>query len=206
MPTISPPAPIGEATTGEVPHPISDWVEFMEFAATQGPLFSFTVAGRPWVWVNDPELAIAILKLPFEKIGVGPLIEGFEQAGGIGNALTANYGPSWRPRRVLLQRPLSYRNVRGFGEIFARQVGAKLEGWHDGDTIDAQAEMSELTLAILAETMFSGDLSTAIETIHRFDAPGTRPSRAVPSTPTGRRSPTPPSRLRSPTWTRSSSG
>ena len=170
VPTISPPAPIGEATTGEVPHPISDWVEFMELAVTQGPLFSFTVAGRPWVWVNDPELAIAILKLPFDKIGVGPLIEGFEQAGGIGNALTANYDSTWRPRRVLLQRPLSYRNVRGFGDIFARQVGAKLALWDDGDTIDAQAEMSELTLAILAETMFSGDLSTAIETIHRFDA------------------------------------
>ena len=30
--------------------------------------------------------------------------------------------------------------------------------------------MSELTLAILAETMFSGDLSAAIETIQRFDA------------------------------------
>jgi cytochrome P450 len=169
MATISPPAPIGEATTGEVPHPIQDWVEFMALARTQGPLFSLTVAGREWVWVNDPELAIAILKLPFDQIGVGPLIEGFEQAGGIGNALTANYGPSWRPRRVLLQRPLSYRNVRGFGEIFARQVGSLIERWGDGRTIDAQAEMSELTLAILAETMFSGDLSTAIETIHRFD-------------------------------------
>jgi cytochrome P450 len=170
MPTISPPAPIGEATTGEVPHPISDWVEFMELAATQGPLFSFTVAGRPWVWVNDSALAIAILKLPFDKVGVGPLIEGFEQSGGIGNALTANYSPTWRPRRVLLQRPLSYRNVRSFGDIFSRQVEAKLPQWHDGDVIDAQAEMSELTLAILAETMFSGDLSLAIETIHRFDA------------------------------------
>ena len=73
-----------------------------------------------WVWVNDPELAIAILKLPFDKIGVGPLIEGFEESGGIGNALTANYSPTWRPRRVLLQRPLSYRNVRGFGDIFDR--------------------------------------------------------------------------------------
>jgi cytochrome P450 len=170
MPAISPPAPIGEATTGEVPHPISDWAEFMQFAAAQGPLFSFTVAGQPWVWVNDSALAIAILKLPFDKIGVGPLIEGFEQSGGIGNALTANYSPTWRPRRVLLQRPLSYRNVRGFGDIFARRVADKLAGWHDGETIDLQAEMSELTLAILAETMFSGDLSTAIETIHRFDA------------------------------------
>jgi cytochrome P450 len=169
MPTISPPAPIGEATAGEVPHPIQDWVEFMAFAAEQGPLFSFTVAGEPWVWVNDPELAIAILKLPFEKIGVGPLIEGFEESGGIGNALTANYSASWRPRRVLLQRPLSYRNVRGFGEIFAGRVEHKLAEWHDGDTVDVQAEMSELTLAILAETMFSGDLSTAIETIERFN-------------------------------------
>jgi cytochrome P450 len=169
MPTISPPAPIGEATSGEVPHPIQDWAEFMAFAGGQGPLFSFTVAGKPWVWVNDPELAIAILKLPFEKVGVGPLIEGFEESGGIGNALTANYSPSWRPRRVLLQRPLSYRNVRGFGDIFASRLEHKLAEWHDGDRIDLHAEMSELTLAILAETMFSGDLSTAIETIERFN-------------------------------------
>jgi cytochrome P450 len=170
MPAISPPAPLGETSTGEVPHPIGDWAGFMGFATGQGPLFSFTVAGSEWVWVNDPELAIAILKLPFDKVGVGPLIEGFETAGGIGNALTANYSPTWRPRRVLLQRPLSYRNVRGFGDIFARQVSRKLGGWRDGDTIDAQIEMSALTLAILAETMFSGDLSTAIDTIHRFDA------------------------------------
>jgi cytochrome P450 len=169
MPTISPPAPIGEATTGEVPHPIQDWVEFMAFAGAQGPLFSFTVAGEPWVWVNDSELAIAILKLPFDKVGVGPLIEGFEESGGIGNALTANYSPTWRPRRVLLQRPLSYRNVRGFGDVFAGRVTHMLAGWRDGDVIDLQVEMSELTLAILAETMFSGDLSTAIETIERFN-------------------------------------
>jgi cytochrome P450 len=169
MATIYPPAPIGEATTGEVPHPIQSWAEFVRFAAGQGPLFSFTVAGEPWVWVNDTELAIAILKLPFDKIGVGPLIEGFEDSGGIGNALTANYSGSWRPRRVLLQRPLSYRNVRGFGDIFARQVTRKLAGWHDGHVIDLQAEMSELTLAILAETMFSGDLSGAIETIEKFN-------------------------------------
>ena len=70
---------------------------------------------------------------------------------------------------MLLQRPLSYRNVRGFGDIFARQVTRKLAGWRDGDTIDLQAEMSELTLAILAETMFSGDLSGAIETIESFN-------------------------------------
>jgi cytochrome P450 len=169
MATISPPAPIGEATSGEVPHPIQDWSEFMAFAGGQGPLFSFTVAGEPWVWVNDPELAIAILKLPFDKIGVGPLIEGFEESGGIGNALTANYSATWRPRRVLLQRPLSYRNVRGFGHIFAGRLAHLLDRWHDGGVIDLQAEMSQLTLAILAETMFSGDLSTAIETIERFN-------------------------------------
>jgi cytochrome P450 len=70
---------------------------------------------------------------------------------------------------VLLQRPLSYRNVRGFGDIFAARLEHTLAEWHDGDRIDLQAEMSQLTLAILAETMFSGDLSTAIKTIERFN-------------------------------------
>jgi cytochrome P450 len=185
MPTISPPAPIGEATTGEVPHPIQDWAEFMAFAARQGPLFSFTVAGEPWVWVNDPELAIAILKLPFDKVGVGPLIEGFEESGGIGNALTANYSASWRPRRVLLQRPLSYRNVRGFGDIFAGRLEHKLAEWHDGDTIDLQAEMSELTLAILAETMFPAISRRRSRRSSASTRHGTTPSPVTRSTRAG---------------------
>ena len=157
--------------------------------------------------MNDPELAIAILKLPFDQIGVGPLIEGFEQAGGIGNALTANYSPTWRPRRVLLQRPLSYRNVRGFGDIFAPAGRAQARA--SGATAarsTCRREMSELTLSILAETMFSGDLSTAIETIHRFDAARNAAFSRRAVDPTGRRSPIPRSRRRSPTSTRSSSG
>ena len=205
--TISPPAPIGEATTGEVPHPISNWGEFMRFAAGQGPLFSFTVAGEPWVWVNDPELAIAILKLPFDKIGVGPLIEGFEESGGIGNALTANYSPSWRPRRVLLQRPLSYRNVRGFGDIFARQVSAKARrvarrGHDRRPGGDVRAHARDPRRDDVLGRPLEGDRDDRALRRRR----GTRPSPAAPSTRRGRPAPTPTSRPRSPTSTRSSSG
>jgi cytochrome P450 len=168
--TIAIPPSLGETATGEMPHPIRDWVEFIALARDQEAIFSFTVAGDLWVWVNDPELANQILKLGFDQIGVGPMIEGFQQAGGVGLALTANYTPSWRPRRLLIQKPLSHRNVRGFGDVFAQQLEAHLAGWHDGRVIDVQEDMSTLTLAILAGTMFSGDLSGAVETIERFDA------------------------------------
>jgi cytochrome P450 len=85
-------------------------------------------------------------------------------------ALTANYSPSWRPRRLLIQRPLSHRNVRGFDGVFGRRLEEHLARWHEGHVIDLQDDMSTLTLAILAGTMFSGDLSDAVETIERFDA------------------------------------
>jgi cytochrome P450 len=73
----------------------------------------------------------------------------------MGDGLVTTRGEHWRPRRLLIQRELSYRNVRRHAGSFARTASARADAWADGATVDLQAELGALALQNLGETLFS---------------------------------------------------
>jgi cytochrome P450 len=153
----------------DMPHPVTAWSEFIARASAHGPLFRFLLNGEVALWLNDATLMRMLLKAPFSEVGVGPLIKGFESAGGLGFAITVNYSDSWRPRHRVLQRPLSHRGVRELGPLLQESLRTSLASWNPTDNFDPDTMMTDLILDALGATLFSGDHREFIDVIHAFD-------------------------------------
>lgn len=141
-----------------------DFLGFLERCSREyGALVAFELAGRPWVLVNDPGLIHEVLTAPFSAVGGGPsLVPG---ARTMGHSIMMNYEPSWRPRRALIQRPLSHRNVLDFGGLMVRRARELADSWSGQSEVELHADLSRLTLAIVAEALFSWDVDAVMREI-----------------------------------------
>jgi len=72
----------------------------------------------------------------------------------LGSGLLTSAGDLHRRRRRLIQPLFHRQRVAGYGDQITRLTDAAAAGWADGALVDLHAEMSELTLAIVARTVF----------------------------------------------------
>ena len=153
----------------DMPHPVDSWSTFIRRASSYEPMFRFILNDRVALWLNDVSLMRSVLKAPFSHVGLGPLIRGFETAGGLGNALTVNYGDSWRPRHKILQHPLTHKGVRALGPLLQESLRSSIAAWSPGKTFNPNPLMTSLILDALGSTLFSGDHREFVDVIHAFD-------------------------------------
>jgi cytochrome P450 len=80
----------------------------------------------------------------------------------LGEGLLATDGPYWRSQRKLMQRDFMPARVAPFASIILRHAEATARIWNDaarsGKPIDVTAEMTQLTLRIIVEALFSHDM------------------------------------------------
>ncbi len=78
-------------------------------------------------------------------------------------------GPQLHRRQRRLIQPMFHRErIEGYARSFVELAEATVARWHDGDLRDMHREMAELTLAIVARTVFDVELETDVmETIRR---------------------------------------
>ena len=101
---------------------------------------------------------------------------------GLSDGLLAVEGAQWRAQRRTLAPMFSRKTVIGFAPAMARSADALVERWRgqDGNTVDAAAEMTRVTIDVLEQTIFSDGLgrepeqvrkamSTYFDTIGRID-------------------------------------
>ncbi len=153
----------------DMPHPVGEWQEFIAKAQAREAMFRFSLNGEEALWLNDPGHMRETLMAPFSQIGLGPLIRGFEKAGGLGNAITVNFGDSWRGRRRVLQRPLTHRGVRQLGLLIQRSLDEGISAWEPTSQFNVAEAVTDLILDVIGVTLFSGDHRAFREVIHAFD-------------------------------------
>lgn len=165
VPLARPPQldPVFAAT---LPDPILHTRLFLEGVARQGDLVAYPSGEQRRVLVNDPDLAHACLTNEVAGIGPSPLTGAARTVLREG-LLTITDMQNWRPHRILIQREISYRNVRRHAEVFADTARKRIAGWSPGSVIDIQTEMARLTLDILGEAVFTTDFSSFRDLIRR---------------------------------------
>ncbi len=85
----------------------------------------------------------------------------------LGQGLLTSSGEVHRRQRRLMQ-PLFHRErIAGYGETFARIANETAATWRDGLRLDVHAEMTEMTLAIVARTLFGVDLDSEVIAVVR---------------------------------------
>jgi cytochrome P450 len=87
----------------------------------------------------------------------------------LGEGLLTSEGPHWLRQRRLMQPVFQRQKIAAFGPIMTAGALEMLEGWSayamDGRPFDVAAEMTRLTLRIVARALFSVDISATADTI-----------------------------------------
>ena len=83
----------------------------------------------------------------------------------VGNGLVTSEGDFWRRQRRLAQPAFHRDRVNAYAETMVAHTDRMLAGWRDQTALDVHEEMMRLTQAIVAETLFSADVSGDSEEI-----------------------------------------
>ncbi len=85
----------------------------------------------------------------------------------LGQGLLTSAGDVHRTQRRLLQPLFHRQRIEGYGDTFAQISDATAATWRDGQALDLHAELTEMTLAIVARTLFGVDLDSEIVAVVR---------------------------------------
>lgn len=83
----------------------------------------------------------------------------------LGNGLLTSDGEFWKRQRKLAAPALHAKRIASYGETMVDASLHMLDGWRDGTRLDIAHEMTNLTMMIVAKTLFNVDASQDAERI-----------------------------------------
>lgn len=78
----------------------------------------------------------------------------------IGQGLLTSEGDFWRRQRRIAQPAFHRDRIASFGRAMVDCADEYVDRWQDGDIVDVASEMMHVTLAVVARTLLSADVST----------------------------------------------
>ena len=150
-----PPAPSGYPVLKNAVQFARDPFTFVERATSEcGDIYRMALPAVDDVFVfTHPDYFDRVLVSDVAAFGK---TEDYQRA--FGNGLLSVEGQKWRRQREMLQ-PLFYRDqIRGYTEQIVACTERRLETWMEGETLDMEPEMKNLTLEILFSTLFGRSL------------------------------------------------
>jgi cytochrome P450 len=83
---------------------------------------------------------------------------GFRRLGLVlGDGLLTSDGERWRRRRRLVQPAFARKKLAAYGTVFGEEAARQAASWTDGQIVDVSVEMTEMTLRIVARSLFGRD-------------------------------------------------
>jgi cytochrome P450 len=119
------PPVLDDAARSRMPDPATDLLGFLEAVAAHGDVVAFDHGGRGRVLVNDGDAVARFLRDGDDDTRDAPISA--STAAVTGDGLLTSVQPRWQPRRMVLQRALSYRQVRRHAAA-AREQHEQLAG------------------------------------------------------------------------------
>lgn len=153
--------------------------DFLGFAATNaayfGDVFGFSLAGRKLVFINHPDMIRDVLVTNQKRFAKGRALERARSV--LGTGLLTSEGEFHLRQRRLVQPAFHKDRIAGYASTMVSITEQFQRRWHDGLTLDAHEAMMELTLAIVAKTLFDtnvdaesdeirGALNEVVESFH----------------------------------------
>ena len=138
---------------------------FRSAARRYGDIVRFKAAGQTIYLVSHPALIQEILVKrvnDFHKpivLSKRPLGLNRFFSNGI---LTSDY-PEWRPQRKVIQPLMHTKHIESYADTMVRFGELLLSDWRDGETRDIHADMTQVTMWVIAETMFGMDIKSTPE-------------------------------------------
>lgn len=125
-------------------------------AAAYGDIVHFRGVGRDFYLFNDPECVQQILATQQHSFHKGPTLDRARELVGEG-LLTSEDELHLRQRRMI--QPMFHRQrIAAYADTMVALAEHVTDGWRDGVTLDLYAEMKQMTLLIVAKTLFNTDM------------------------------------------------
>jgi cytochrome P450 len=85
----------------------------------------------------------------------------------LGNGLVPNDGDSWRRQHKLIMPGFHKLRIDAYAPTMAEYTREMVQSWREGERRDFRREMVQLTLRVVAKTLFDTDLERDSETVHQ---------------------------------------
>ena len=138
-----------------------DPIGLMEDAARYGHLVTMSV--KPWLvyLINHPDLIREVLVVNHQRIGRWRNVEAMKYL--MGDGLVTSDEPLHLSQRRLMQPAFHQQEIKGYAATISDYAVGHTGRWHDGDRVDMAQEMRDLTLNIVARTLFSVDIPEEVK-------------------------------------------
>jgi cytochrome P450 len=162
----SPPGPADEPVFGAARRYARDPFRFLTgLEAAYGDVARFQMGPMDTFMLADPDAIERVLvseddrfrKPDFQTDALGDLL---------GDGLLLSGGDTWQKQRELANPAFSMRRLSGMADRITGHVESMVEGWSDGDTVDAEREMTQVTLDVILDLMLGVELDESrVETV-----------------------------------------
>jgi cytochrome P450 len=116
-------------------------------------------------YVNHPDYIEEVLVNQARKFIKGRILRANRRL--FGNGLLTSEGDFWLRQRRLAQPAFHRARIAAYAETMVRFTERMQEGWRDGQKLDIHAEMTRLTLQIVAKTLFDADVDADAQEVGR---------------------------------------
>ena len=156
--TSRPPGPPARFFTGNFREFYTDLLGFLSGIAREyGDVASFRLGRRSCLLVSDPELVEQIVVKQSRNF-IKPFPFRYTRQV-LGNGLLTSEGPFWLRQRRLAAGAFNAERIAGYGSEMVGSTSRMLAGWQAGETRDIHADMMQVTLDIVARTLFGADVT-----------------------------------------------
>src|SRR4051812_1716065 len=141
-----------------------DRLGFLLRAAREfGDVVHFRVRRRPFYVLAHPDGVRDVLVTHDAKFIKGPALRNAKQT--LGEGLLTSEGDFHRRQRRLSQPAFHPNRVGSYGDVMVRYADEMTGGWDDGQSLDVHEQMMEVTLRVVAKTLFDAELPADIDQI-----------------------------------------
>jgi cytochrome P450 len=128
----------------------------LERLASYGDVARVRVPRADAYLLNHPDLVQGVLVSDHRSFHKGPTIQAAKML--LGESLLTTEGEHHRRQRRLIQPMFHHERIASYAGAMVELAERSCDRWREGETFDVQAEMAELTLAIVGRTLFGTDV------------------------------------------------
>jgi cytochrome P450 len=161
-----PPGPSPTSRSGSFKNYSRDPLGFLPILAREyGDIVTMRFYNFRVYYVNHPDYIEEVLVNQARKFIKGRILRA--NKGLFGNGLLTSEGDFWLRQRRLAQPAFHRARIAAYAKTMVRFTERMQEGWRDGQTLDVHAEMTRLTLQIVAKTLFDADVDADAQEVGR---------------------------------------
>ena len=154
----TPPGPRGHLLLGCLPDYARDTLGFLtRLAREYGDAVRIRLGALPCILFYHPDQIDEVLRtqshlfIKDRPLQISTAV--------FGKGLLTSEGDYWRRQRRLIQPAFLQQQVRGYGATMVDAAERMVDSWRDGQVRDVAADLTRLTLDIVARTLFRADLT-----------------------------------------------